>query len=54
MKVFHVARFVITVLPRGIEKWLVSYNRDRGRFTEFVERYDTVVSEARLVSKGSS
>ena len=48
MKVLHVARFVIDVLPRGIEKWLYSYNRHRAKFAEFVERYDTVVSEARL------
>ena len=49
MKVLHVARFVRAVLPRGIEKWLQSYNQDRGKFAEFVERYDTIVSEARLV-----
>ena len=48
MKVFHVARFMTAVLPRGIEKWLQSYNQDRGKFAEFVERYDTIVSEARL------
>ena len=48
MKVLHVARFVIQILPKGIENWLRSYNRDRGRFAEFVERYDTIVSEARL------
>ena len=54
MKVFHVARFVITVLPQGMKKWLQSYNRDREKFTDFVERYDTVVSEARLVFPSSS
>ena len=48
MKVFHVARFIMTVVPPGIEKWLHSYNRHRWKFAEFVERYDTVVSEARL------
>ncbi len=48
MKVLHVARFVIIVLPEGIESWLRSYNRDRAKFGEFVERYDTIVSEARL------
>ena len=48
MKVLHVARFVIIVLPEGIESWLRSYNRDRAKFAEFVERYDTIVSEARL------
>ena len=54
MKVFHVARFVVTVLPQAIVKWLQSYNEDRGKFAEFVERYDTVVSEARLVSTVAS
>lgn len=54
MKVFHVARFVVTVLPQAIVKWLESYNEDRGKFAEFVERYDTVVSEARLVSTVAS
>ena len=48
MKVFHVARFVIAVLPKGIENWLRSYNREREKFAEFVERYDTIVSEARF------
>ena len=48
------SRFVIAVLPLAIVKWLESYNQDRGKFAEFVERYDTVVSEARLVSSGSS
>ena len=51
MKVFHVARFALTILPQGIEKWLHSYNQDRKKFAEFVERYDTIVSEARLVRK---
>ena len=54
IKAFHVARFVTVVLPKGIESWLESYNRNRGKFAEFVERYDTVVSEARLVYRDSS
>jgi hypothetical protein len=45
---FHVARFVIAVLPKGIENWLRSYNREREKYAEFVERYDTIVSEARF------
>ena len=49
MKVLHVARFVITVLPQGIENWLQSYNLNREKFAEFVERYDTIVSEARFL-----
>ncbi len=48
MKVLHVARFVMAVLPAGIENWLRSYNRDPKKFAEFVERYDTIVSEARF------
>ncbi len=48
MKVFHVARFVCVVLPHGIEHWLRSYNSRPRKFSEFVERYDTIVSEARL------
>ena len=51
MKVLHVARFVIAVLPQGIEKWLNSYIQNREKFADFVERYDTVVSEARLHSR---
>ncbi|MDE0165831.1 MAG: hypothetical protein OXH92_02195 [Bryobacterales bacterium] len=48
MKVLHVARFVIIVLSEGIENWLRSYNQDPTKFGEFVERYDTIVSEARF------
>ena len=54
MKVLHAARFVVRVLPKGIEAWLQSYNQDRSKFPEFVERYDTVVSEARLMTRGST
>ena len=49
MKVFHVARFVMVVLRGGLAKWLQSYNQERTKFPEFVERYDTVVSEARVL-----
>ena len=52
MKVLHLARFVKAVLPRGLEKWMQSYNQDREKFADFVERYDTVVSEARLPTTG--
>ena len=54
MKALHVARFVFAVLLPGIEKWLQSYNRDREKFAEFVERYDTIVSEARMQFQISS
>ena len=54
MKTLHVARFMFAVLVPAIEKWLQSYNRDRGKFAEFVERYDTIVSEARMQFQISS
>ena len=46
---FHVARFIIVILPKGIENWLVTYNKDREKISQFIDRYDTVISEARLV-----
>ena len=53
MKVFHVARFVMKVLPIGLERWLESYNQDRSKFRTFVKRYDLVVSEARMLSRNA-
>ena len=53
MKALHVARFVFAVLLPGIEKWLRSYTQERGKFAEFIERYDTIVSEGRLQSQVS-
>ena len=53
-KPFHVALFVLVVLPSGIEKWLSSYNQDREKIYSFVERYDRIVSEARMVVKHMS
>ena len=38
----------------GIENWLRSYNRDRDEFAEFIERYDTIASEARFAVRDSS
>ena len=48
IKSLHVSRFASIVIPRGIEKWIASYNRDREKYVQFISRYDTVVSEARL------
>ena len=47
-KCFHLSRFIIRVLPYGIEKWVRSYNKDPKKFSEFVYRYDSIVSEARM------
>ena len=47
-KNLHVSRLTAVVIPRGIEKWIASYNSDREKYVQFISRYDTVVSEARL------
>ena len=47
-KGFHVSLFLWRVLPNAIGAWLQSYNVDRSKFRQFVERYDAVVSESRM------
>ena len=39
----------MVVLPSGLERWLDSYDRDRGKFPAFAERCDAAVSEARVL-----
>ena len=45
---FHVLRFCTETLPKGIANWVQTYNVHREKFVDFVTRYDTIVSEARL------
>ena len=45
---FHVSLFIMTVLPMAIEKWLTTYTQEKGKFAQFIHRYDTIVSEARM------
>ena len=47
-KNFHLTRFTATVLPQGIDKWIRSYNEQPAKLLQFIHRYDTIVSEARL------
>ena len=47
-KNLHLSRFMGSVVPLGVVKWVGSIVGDREKFMTFVERYDTVVSEARL------
>ena len=47
-KNLHSSRLVGDVVPRGIVSWAQSVSGDPEKFMTFVERYDTVVSEARL------
>lgn len=39
---------LIMILDKAIVKWLETYNVDPSKFTTFVERYDKVISDARL------
>ena len=48
-KYLHVARFLMRVLPTGVQKWLETYDNEREKIYTFVERYDTIVSDVRLV-----
>ena len=45
---FHVSRFIMITLPAAIEKWLTTYTQEKGKFAQFIHRYDTIVSEARM------
>ena len=45
---FHARRFCTETLPQGIGNWVQTYNVHREKFMDFVTRYDTVISEARL------
>ena len=48
IKRFHTSRFLMEVLPKGIEQWLKTYNQNRNKIVQFISRYDTIVSEARM------
>ena len=47
-KRFHMSRFVAVILPKAIEKWLKTYIQENGKIAQFIQRYDTIVSEARM------
>lgn len=38
------------VVAEGISRWGETYNGDHAKFLEFIERYDTTISDARLAS----
>ena len=46
-KNLHSSRLIGDVVPRGVLSWVQSMSGDPEKFMTFVERYDTVVSEAR-------
>lgn len=47
MKPFNFYDLILAV-GAGIGKWAESYNADRDKFLNFIERYDTIISDSRL------
>ena len=47
-KAFNIGGFMQIVIPKGLEKWLSTYNQDRDKFATFVERFDAVASEMQV------
>lgn len=39
---------LINIITAGVGRWMEIYNADRQKLEKFVERYDTVISDARL------
>ena len=46
---FNIGHFLRIVTRQGLKKWLSSYNEDRDKFPSFVQRFDTIASEVRVV-----
>lgn len=42
---------LLMVITKGVGKWMGSYNTDRQKFTQFIERYDTVISDFRVTRR---
>lgn len=43
-------RTLIEQIGEGIQKWGLNYNADRDKFSKFVERYDSIISDSRLAT----
>lgn len=41
-------RTLISVVADGVQKWITTYNATPGKILEFIERYDLVISDARM------
>jgi len=44
---FFNLKTLITIVTNGLEKWGLSFNENRDKFSVFVERYDQVISDSR-------
>ena len=49
LKCLDLFRLMTVTLPNGVGNWLKTYNEHREKFVSFVERYDKVISESRLI-----
>ena len=46
-KNLHMARLFGSVIPAGIVKWISALDEDHDKFLDFIQRYDTVISDSR-------
>lgn len=46
MKPFNLYALILAIAA-GIGKWAATYNHDRDKFINFIERYDTMISDSR-------
>ena len=49
-RVLHLSRLLTGVVPDGIANWIRSFDGNQAKFLEFVQRYDTVVSDSRTTA----
>ena len=45
-KNLHVSRLFASVVPRGIANWVRTFHENPGKVLDFIQRYDTVVSDS--------
>ena len=53
MKPFNLHGLILAI-SAGIGRWAETYNADRDKFTSFIERYDTIISDSRLAEFASA
>ena len=46
-KTLHLTRLFGSVIPSGIVKWVGTFDNDPDKFLDFIQKYDTVISDSR-------
>ncbi|MYD49639.1 MAG: hypothetical protein F4W95_14335 [Chloroflexi bacterium] len=46
-KNLHMTRLFGSVIPAGIVKWVSTFDGNQGKFLDFLQKYDTVISDSR-------